>query len=251
MTAPASPFDHPDIYDALFDSLDFDIPYWIDFARQGGGATLDLACGSGRVLVRLLEAGLDADGVDASKPMLEHARGKVAQLGYGAKLSVAPMQSFTMPRRYRRILCAFNSFAHNLTTDEQLTTLRRVREHLEPDGAFGVFLSFPRPELWLTGNDRILEHEAAWGDGKLRIYDTRSFDPVAQTQHSRVEYELLDAMGRVSALHVTHTDVRWVYRAELELLFAAAGYRRWDIRGDFHGGALHAKSDTMVATAWR
>lgn len=251
MTNPASPFDHPEIYDGLFDGLDFDIAHWVDFARKGGGPALDVACGTGRVLIRLLEAGVDADGVDISAPMLRHARGKVAQLGYGATLLEAPMQTFKMPRRYRRIVCAFNSFAHNMTAEDQLATLRNIREHLEPGGAFSMFLSFPRPELWTSGNDRVLEHEANWGDGRLRIYDTRNFNPVDQAQNSRVEYELMDAMGKVSALHVTYTDVRWVYKNELELLLAAAGFERFTIHGDFQGGQLLGKSDTMVVVAWK
>lgn len=76
-----SPYDAPEFYDLLFETLDFDIPYWLKVAREAGGPLLELGCGTGRVLMRLLEAGADADGLDASVPMIEHFRAKAQPVG--------------------------------------------------------------------------------------------------------------------------------------------------------------------------
>ncbi|MEZ5966258.1 MAG: class I SAM-dependent methyltransferase [Planctomycetota bacterium] len=249
----ASPFDRPDLYDALLDDLGFDIPFWLQFAHEGQGPVLEVGCGTGRILVRLLEAGLDVDGVDSSAPMLEYARGKVAQLGHRSSLTLASMDDFTLPRRYRRVICAFNSFAHNLTTRAQLATLVRCREHLDPGGEFGLHLSFPRPELWTGPADRVLEHEAPHpsGDGMLRIYDTRTFDPVQQTQVSDMDIEHIDAAGRLRESVRSHTELRWIYKNELELLLERAGFSRFEIHGDFDRSPLTRDSHSLLAIASR
>ena len=47
----------------------------IDFFRpfvEAGQPALDVACGTGRLLVPFVEAGFDVDGVDVSEDMLAH-----------------------------------------------------------------------------------------------------------------------------------------------------------------------------------
>jgi SAM-dependent methyltransferase len=61
-----SPYDFPAIYDLLFEAFDFDLSFWLKVAREANGPVLEAGCGTGRVLLRLLEAGLDADGFDLS-----------------------------------------------------------------------------------------------------------------------------------------------------------------------------------------
>ena len=246
-----SPFDRPDLYDLLFEDLDFDLACWNRFVHEGEGPALEVACGSGRILVRLLYAGFDVDGIDNSAPMLRHARAKIARLGYHANLMHAGMKDFALPRRYHRIFCAFNSFAHNLTAADQIATLQRCREHLAPGGIFGLHLSFPRPELWTGPCERVLEREVPnpTGEGSLRIYDNRILDPVQQSQTSVMEIEEVAADGTVRATQRSQTEVRWVYKNELELLLERAGFGSVMIHGDFERGPLTASSDTMLAFA--
>jgi SAM-dependent methyltransferase len=116
-----TPYDSPELYDLLFDSLDFDVPYWLDFARGAGGPVLELACGTGRLLFPILKAGIDIDGIDSSP----------------------------------------------------------------------------------------------------------------------------------AAVHKFSTRQRWVYRFELELLFRAAGFARWEFFGGFDGRPLRTSEDQMIAWAFR
>jgi 2-polyprenyl-3-methyl-5-hydroxy-6-metoxy-1,4-benzoquinol methylase len=64
MTEP-TPYDDGALYDRMFESLDFDVAFWLEVARGGSGPVLDLGCGTGRVLIRLAAAGVDVDGLDA------------------------------------------------------------------------------------------------------------------------------------------------------------------------------------------
>lgn len=248
-----SPYEAPELYDLLFDSLDFDVPYWVETARTAGGPVLEIACGSGRVLLPVRKAGIDIEGLDSSPAMIGRLKDKAGAAGLGLRAEVADMRDFAMGRRYSRIFCAFNGFAHCETTEDQLGCLRSSARHLEPAGALVLHMSYPGPAYWSEPEgSAVLEHEASLaGGGKLQLWDNRRKDIVRQRQDSEVEIWELDAAERPKAVHKFTTAQRWVYRYELELLFASAGFARWEILGGFDGRPLRAPDDQMIAWAFK
>jgi hypothetical protein len=82
------------------------------------------------------------------------------------------------------------------------------------------------------------------------MYDTRSFDRVAQTQHSRNEIELLAADGSVQTVLRSEICSRYIYKHEMALLLRVAGFARWEIYGDFDRRPLTRENDAMIVTAW-
>ena len=266
-----SPYDSPEHYDRILDGLDFDQAFWLRVARgwlpgqpfadeataaprRAPGPVLDVGCGTGRVLMRLLEAGIDADGLDNSEPMLARARERATALGKAPRLVLGDMRDFTLPRRYARALCTFNAFAHCDTTDDQIRALRCIREHLEPEGALVLFMSYPKPSYWSEPDgDPVLETEAAieGTDRKVQMWDTRFKDPVEQRQRSQIEIREVDATGKTVASHRSEITQRWVYRYELDLLLRIAGYGRREIHGGFAGEPFTSPDQPLIAWGWR
>ena len=58
------------VYDIFYESATSDIPFYLSEAKKARGPVLEVACGTGRTYLRLLEAGVDAYGIDLSKGML-------------------------------------------------------------------------------------------------------------------------------------------------------------------------------------
>ena len=251
---PVSPYDDGELYDSLFESQRDDLPHWTAFVRAGQGPFLDLACGTGRVLLPLLEAGFDGDGLDESAAMLARCKAKTVDAGKEPFLLHGDMREFRMPRRYARAFCAFNAWAHLLDRESQLASLRCVREHLLEGGAFAFDLGYARPEIWnARPEERVLEGEFTHPTRptRLALFDRRRMDPSAQTQHSQIEIEERDLHGLLLRTHVSHTVLRWTMETELEQLFADAGFARWEIRAGFAGEPLTPAAQQMIATAWR
>jgi len=248
-----TPYDAPELYDLLFDSLDFDVPYWVETARTAAGPVLEIACGTGRLLLPIRKAGLDIEGLDSSPAMIGRLRAKAAAAGLDVRAEVADMRSFDLGRRFSRVFCGFNGFAHCETIDDQLGCLRSALRHLEPGGALVLHMSYPGPAYWLEPEGKaVLEHEAPLpGGGKLQLWDNRTKDVVGQRQDSLVEIWELDPAERPKSVRKYRTAQRWVYRFELELLFAAAGFSRWEFLGGFDGRPLRAPDDQMIAWAYR
>src|SRR6187401_716638 len=152
-----TPFDDGDVYDLVLK----DIPYGLDFytalARAARGPVLDVCCGTGRILLPCLQAGVDIEGVDLYAGMLATLRYKAALLGVSPRLHHADMSEFELPRRYALIMIPFNAFGHNMTQEAQIRCLSRCRQHLQPGGllAFDTFF----PSLAIVGapqNTRVL-----------------------------------------------------------------------------------------------
>src|SRR3712207_1732273 len=92
-----------------------DEPFWDQnffFYRitRNGGAALELACGTGRLLVPFLRDGLDVEGADASPGMLAICRRKAADAGVTPVLHWQLMQELAIPRRFRTIYIPAQSF---------------------------------------------------------------------------------------------------------------------------------------------
>jgi SAM-dependent methyltransferase len=123
-----TPSDEGALYDVFFERFDYGLDYYLGLARTAGGPVLDIACGTGRVLLPCLQSGIDVDGLDLSAAMLDRLREKAAALGLGPTLHEASMSAFRLPRRYALIMIPFNAFVHNLVTDDQWD--RGCRGHL-------------------------------------------------------------------------------------------------------------------------
>ncbi len=68
-----------------------------------GQPVLDVGCGVGRLLLPLLEAGIDIDGCDISDDMLHQCQKKAATLGVEPRLYQQAMHTLDLPRKYRTI----------------------------------------------------------------------------------------------------------------------------------------------------
>jgi hypothetical protein len=185
--------------------------------------------------------------------MLKTLRAKAAALGLSPRLHQADMSDFSLPRRFGLAMIPFNAFIHNMTQDAQIRCLELCRQHLLPGGRLVFDTFFPSLEIiGVPENTRVLEGELPHPETGLpmRMYDTRSFDRVAQEQHSLNELELLAADGSVHTVHRSECRSRYIFKQEMALLLRVAGFARWEIYGDYDRRPLTGENDAMVVMAW-
>jgi len=248
-----STFDDGDAYDLMDIGNTYGLDFYVGLAREANGPALDVACGTGRILLPCLQAGIDIEGLDLSEPLLNKLRAKAAAQNLSSRLHQSDMSEFSLPRRYALVMIPCNSFVHNMTQEAQISCLKCCREHLLPGGELVLDTSFPSLEIiGAPQNARILEGELPHPETGLpmRLYDTRTFDRVAQVQHSVNEIELLDADRNVQTTHRSEVRGRYIYKHEMELLLRVAGFPRWQIYGDFDCRPLTCENDAMIVKAW-
>ena len=93
------------IYDAYYETIGTDdIEFYRDLGLEAStdDPVLEVGCGTGRIYLTLLEAGIDATGIDISGGMLEVHRHKVVDASFDAEPQVrqADVTSFEPRREY-------------------------------------------------------------------------------------------------------------------------------------------------------
>lgn len=69
-----------EFYDAAYQTArQKDIDFFMDYSRRAGGRTLELGCGTGRVLIPTAVAGCVITGLDLSPYMLDICHNKVSK----------------------------------------------------------------------------------------------------------------------------------------------------------------------------
>lgn len=249
MTEPF-PYDWAEVYDDYSTGLPHDVECYVKEAREAEGEVLELGCGTGRTLIPIAQAGRTITGLDLAPPMLAICRDKVAHLPEAVRKRItlveADMRSFDLDKEFALVICPYRAFLHNLTVEDQLATLGCVRKHLAPGGRFIMNVFDPRLDVIASrlGRENAGEHQldCSYFDGttqnQVDVYQKRWYDAEAQLVHCEFRFieKLDDGSQRLKT--TKKLTLRWVYRREMEHLFARAGFEVVELFGDFDRGAF-------------
>jgi ubiquinone/menaquinone biosynthesis C-methylase UbiE len=111
-----------------------DVEFYLQRLKYCTGPVLEPAVGTGRVMIPLMEAGIEVEGVDNSPEMLAICRARCAERGLQPVLHEGDMGSLSLPERYEAIIIPAGSFLLIERREESLGALKRFREHLVRGG---------------------------------------------------------------------------------------------------------------------
>jgi SAM-dependent methyltransferase len=243
------------LYDASYDHMDrHDIEFYVDYSRKADGRTLELGCGTGRVLIPTAKAGCEITGLDFSNYMLEICRQKLVKLPREVQAHVnlirADMTNFELDEQFALITIPFRPFQHLITTDEQKACLRCVWKHLRPDGLFvmDVYQTFvPRfvdPKYFLEID---IDPKVELPDGSIlrRTGRVAAFHRVEQYNDCEIIHYVTHPDGREERF-VHSFPMRYFFRYEMEHLLSLCGFKVKEFFGDFDRSAFKADSLEMI-----
>jgi SAM-dependent methyltransferase len=122
-----------------------DIEYYTRMLAGTRGRILEPATGTGRVLIPLLEAGFEVEGLDSSPEMLAVCRRHCHDRGLDPVLRQADMTAFTQPGAFQAVIIPTGSIALLDGLDAAIQALACFRESLEPAGR--LIVDVPPPQL--------------------------------------------------------------------------------------------------------
>src|SRR5689334_12168802 len=93
-------FRDPETYDLVCDPFNEDFPLMDQWAKSTGGPLLDVACGTGRMALRLAAQGYSVTGVDVVPEMIAHAQRKAAQRSVNVEWVVSDGRSFHLGKQF-------------------------------------------------------------------------------------------------------------------------------------------------------
>ena len=239
-----------------------EIAYFQALIERYGQPALDVACGTGRLLIPYLRAGIDIDGCDISGDMLALCSEKARGEGLQARLYQQPMHELDLPRTYRTIVVC-GGFALGGSRRQDQAALQRFFDHLEPGGALLLDNYLPYkdadewrywvkeeraqlPEAWPPGRRR--RRRAANGDEIELEGRLAAFDPLEQRATRQIRASLWRDGQRVRQEEYSLLE-RFYFRNELLDMLDRAGFRHVRVFGDYTEEEASADSGILVYIA--
>jgi len=220
-----------------------DRPFYRAIIERRDGPALDVGCGTGRLTLDYLQAGLDIDGVDDSPEMLRICREKAAASGVDVegRLFEQGMNRLALPRRYATIFVPSSSF--QLLTDLSAADagMARFHDHLEPGGLLVMpFMSklWPGrrtpPQMEWSDWHKLGEARRGEDGATVRRWVRARYDHEQQLEHEENRYEVLRDGEVVEVERLGRSPcVRWYSQAQAIALYEQAGFTVTSITSGF------------------
>jgi len=179
-------YQNPDLYDALLPVSGDQLNFYMTLAERHRGTILELACGSGQLIVPIAAKGVPAIGLDNSPEMLQAARRRSLVSGAQIDFVEQDMREFDLGRQFSMIFIARNSLLHLSTEDEFAALFSAVRRHLAPGGvfAFDIFkpdlIRLSRPSTKRFHVMRVTTES----HGEITVEETDDYDPISQVNRA-------------------------------------------------------------------
>lgn len=232
-----------------------EIDFWARSIAEAGGPALELGSGTGRVLIPLLERGLDITGIDTSAEMLARCRARCSARGLEPALFEQPMQTFALPRQFGLIFLASGGLS--LFTDDRdiHATFSRVMAHLRPGGMF--IFDFEHAPALADRAKATNQWTGGWlrGPGDVLIVWRRMHkpNPAARTWEQVMVFEKFiagrfveaEAADRVGREFLVEEAVRFAQATAFEQVSATHWLTDEPVRQDSRVVTLRCRKPTM------
>lgn len=141
-----------------------DLPFYLDLAQQSWGPVLEIACGTGRVLLPIARKGVEISGVDNSAPMLEILQQNLSREPEDVRQRVsiheADMRTFRLNRRFPLVIIPFRPMQHMFTVEDQVAALEAAAAHLTESGILALDVFYPKFDMiWANLGEEVAEME--------------------------------------------------------------------------------------------
>jgi SAM-dependent methyltransferase len=205
---------YDDLYEELFDKAGA-VAFLAERSRgadgHGEGNVLELAIGTGRIALPLVQQGVALQGIDISQAMIDKLRAKPG----GADIPVT-MGDFTdvgVPGRFDLVYLVFNTIFALTTQEAQTRLFHNVAEHLTDQGVFVV-------EAFVPDIARFARHQNTEvvdvGLDRVHLNFSRH-DPVTQVIKSQ------QVMVTEHGTQMFPVQLRYVWPSEMDLMAKLGG----------------------------
>jgi cyclopropane fatty-acyl-phospholipid synthase-like methyltransferase len=192
-----------------------DVGYYLQLCKARGGRCLELGCGTGRILLPLLESGVDIHGIDQSPGMLTELQRLATEQHLQPKISIGTLTEFYPDKPFSTILAPYSVVTYLAEPESMHDFFRRVEPALEAGGLLVIDTFIPR-ELTAFSEFR-LDYRRPYEGGTLQR--EKRIQKAGACNRIERRYTLLDEADEVQRSWVTLDIIRpWT---EAELVAAA------------------------------
>jgi SAM-dependent methyltransferase len=231
-----------------------DLPFYLELVAQSSGPILEIACGTGRVLLPIARKGIEIHGVDNSLPMLEilknHLKGEPNHVRQKVTLTEGDMRDFRLAAKFPLVIIPFRPMQHMYTVEDQVSALITAAWHLTAAGILAFDVFYPKFEMI---NAKIgeavpeMEWRSTFDPATIvrRYFRKESVDKIAQVFSFTFIYRTFRA-GELILEETEDCKLSYFTYPHLRALFLLAGLEPVAEYGSFSHGPLDNSSEQMI-----
>ncbi len=239
-------------YDLEHLHFDEDVDLYRNFAELASGSLLELACGSGRLLLPLAQDGYKLVGVDNSEAMLRLAHENLEGSGLlsQCKLVEQDIRALQLDQKFRLAFVALGSFAHLVTRKDQKQALTAIRANLATSATFILDISNVDARYMEDLSGQVL-HQGTWHqeDGSILTHFVSPASARGVHLLELTHFYDRHVQGGTVQRTVINTELYLFERSEMELLLEGAGFVVKDVYGDYALSPYDHESPRMIFVA--
>jgi SAM-dependent methyltransferase len=242
--------EYPETFARFYDQIyhhqrdDVDNGWFQEQISLAGGKSLEVGCGTGRLLMNALHNGADIYGIDISQSMIDILLGKLP-VEEQYRISRQNIINFTSDEKFNLIIAPFRVMMHIEEKEHQLAALNNVYDHLGNNGRFIFDTFIPDLNYIIRGYDNFTDYEGEYEPGrKLKRVVTTTPELISQTININFRIEWDEGDMKKSEEWITR--LRFFFRYELEHLVERSKFSSYKILGDYHGNELSSKSKEFI-----
>jgi len=231
-----------------------DLPFYLDLAEQTAGPILEVACGTGRVLLPIARKGIEIHGVDNSRPMLKILADSLArepqEVRERVKLNKGDMRDFRLGNQYPLVIIPFRPMQHMETVQDQVSALTTAAFHLGDTGILAFDVFYPKFEM-ITARIGEEVPEMEWTPSSdpttvvRRYFRKESVDKINQVFSFTFIYRTFRA-GQLILEETEAFKLAYYTYPHLRALFLLAGLEPVAEYGSFAKAPLDNSSEQMI-----
>jgi SAM-dependent methyltransferase len=246
-----------------------DVPFWRRIALEADGRVLELGCGTGRISLPLVRAGVSLVGIDRSEPMLDRARRPLAKLT--SKKGPYPFSTSSQRKRgtapfseppglvrgdirmlpfgpdsFSAVIAPYGVLQSLLADRDLAAALDSVARVIEPGGTFGLDL-VPDVPNWREYSNRVQLRGPAARGVHLTLIESVRQDRVRQL--TTFEQRYVERRNGRSTEHRFELTFRTVSVQRMRTRLDRAGFVVDHVLGDYRGRPWDERADVWIILA--
>ncbi|WP_339995528.1 class I SAM-dependent methyltransferase [Priestia aryabhattai] len=198
-----------------------ELEFYLSFVKDKNMKVLEPMCGSGRMLIPFMQNGIDIEGFDISKEMLEACVEKAERLNLKPNVWYQDIGNFKNSNKYDLIIIPFGSFSL-LGDDIAVKSLQNMKAVLKDDGKILLTIIKKKSEIkelldW-TETDRVSFNKEIIVVYKKSVYDKRT-----SSLNTKIRYELLQG-NQTQKVEIMDFPLRLYSSEEFESILYSNGF---------------------------
>lgn len=202
-------------------------------------------CGSGRLLIPLMELGYDVHGCDNSASMLASLEIRARERSLNPSIYHQRLEDVSLNQQYHGIIIPLGSFQLFYPRNHAHQALTIFKQLLSPQGKLVMDCFVPWEALYKDGESEDSESDIQLSSGEsIKIANHTTVNKYEQHMLSQSHY-FKYSNAKVIAEEKEQMDILWYYQYEMELMLEKHGFTDIQTIHRFLNGSDHV---TFIAS---